>query len=297
MPMAQINTLNDSIIGQARQGSVAAIIQVLNEQLADAGIRTRAILADGILQLLCEAPTAEQLPQTDTVNRVQSILESLAPRAIRKVNINSRLVQEQQLLWLEDVTRDPQKLLWSELVTLKQPHMFKRLWQDWQQPQPQPQVVVPESKPRQPKQHYFLRGLIGGASLCLLLVLVGWTLKDRLGISWSQAQLQGDVAPEPDSDEARSTDFVPDSFAQAVRLAEEAAVDGQVADSSAEWLDLATRWQRASDLMAQVPPDDERHTTAQDRVLAYQQNREQALRRAMQLQQTEPVVPPEAQGE
>jgi hypothetical protein len=45
----------DDIAQQARQGSVAAIIQTLNEQLVDVGIRTRAVLADGILQLLCEA--------------------------------------------------------------------------------------------------------------------------------------------------------------------------------------------------------------------------------------------------
>jgi hypothetical protein len=46
--------IND-IIWQARQGSVAAIIQVLNESLVLSGVRTRAVFADGVLQLLCEA--------------------------------------------------------------------------------------------------------------------------------------------------------------------------------------------------------------------------------------------------
>ena len=51
-----VNSVND-IAKQARRGSVSAIIQILNEKLADSGVRTRAIFEDGILQLLCEAPT------------------------------------------------------------------------------------------------------------------------------------------------------------------------------------------------------------------------------------------------
>ena len=42
----------ENITKQARQGSVAAIIQVLNDKLADSGVRTRAIFEDGVLQLL-----------------------------------------------------------------------------------------------------------------------------------------------------------------------------------------------------------------------------------------------------
>ncbi|MEO0488207.1 MAG: hypothetical protein AAFZ49_01450, partial [Cyanobacteria bacterium J06659_2] len=72
----------------------------------------------------------------------------------------------------------------------------------------------------------------------------------------------------------------PDPFVQAVRLAEQAAADGKIAETAADWLDLASRWQRASDLMSQVPETDERYPTAQDRVDAYQQNSEAALAEA-----------------
>lgn len=68
-----------------------------------------------------------------------------------------------------------------------------------------------------------------------------------------------------------------DPFVQAVRLAEQAAEDGKAADTRAEWLALASHWQRASDLMATVPPEDPRYPTAQDRVQAYQANSEAAL--------------------
>ena len=45
------NPAND-IRKQAHQGSVAAIIQVLNQELSDLGVRTRAVYDGGLLQLL-----------------------------------------------------------------------------------------------------------------------------------------------------------------------------------------------------------------------------------------------------
>ena len=283
MQTAQSTPSVNDILGQARQGSVAAIIQILNERLAESQIRTRAILADGILQLLCEAPTPEQLEQSTVVPRVQGILEELAPKHIRKVNINSRIVREQQLLWYEEITRDPEnQLLWSELIKLKQPNPVSRLWQDMQQPKARNEIVVKDQKKSQLSQKYFLRGVVGGASLCLLVLLVGWVFKHRLGVSWAQLFSPGEVTvEEPVADVPES----PDSFAQAVRLAQQSVTDGQQATTPAEWLDLAARWQRAADLMAQVPSEDERYDIAQDRILAYQQNSDQALNKADQLQQ------------
>lgn len=285
MQTAQTNSTVNDILGQARQGSVAAIIQILNERLANDNIRTRAILADGVLQLLCEAPTPEQLDKTRVVERVQTILEELAPRHIRKVNINSRIVREQQLLWFEEITRDPEnQLLWSEMIKLKQPNPISRFWQDLQQPKTRNEIIVSDSAKNRASQKYFLRGLVGGASLCLLLLLLGWVLKHRLGLSWTQLRASGDGAVE-NVDGAEASPATQDSFARAVRLAQEAAADGQAATTPAEWLDLAARWQRASELMAQVPPESENYQIAQDRVAAYQQNSDLALARAEQVQQ------------
>jgi len=285
MQTAQTNSTVNDILGQARQGSVAAIIQILNERLADDNIRTRAILADGVLQLLCEAPTPEQLDKARVVERVQTILEELAPRHIRKVNINSRIVREQQLLWFEEITRDPEsQLLWSEMIKLKQPNPIARFWQDWQQPKTRNEIIVSDSNKNRASQKYFLRGLVGGASLCLLLLLLGWVLKHRLGLSWTQLRASGDGAVEK-VDGAEASPATQDAFARAVRLAQEAAADGQAATTPAEWLDLAARWQRASELMAQVPPESENYQIAQDRVAAYQQNSDLALARAEQVQQ------------
>jgi hypothetical protein len=48
----------------------------------------------------------------------------------------------------------------------------------------------------------------------------------------------------------------------------------------AEWLDLAARWQQASDLMKQIPESDARYDTAQKRVKLYQENSEAVLQNA-----------------
>ena len=110
-----MNPAND-IRKQAHQGSVTAIIQVLNQDLSDVGVRTRAVFDGGVLQLLCEADTPSQLSEATLPDRVKAILESVAPRGVRRVNVNSRIVREQQLLWLDEINRDPAKLLWSKEV-------------------------------------------------------------------------------------------------------------------------------------------------------------------------------------
>src|ERR687885_2753278 len=165
----------DDIARQAHEGRVAAIIQTLNEQLADAGVRTRAVFEDGVLQLLCEAASKEQLEQSVLVPQVRRILEDLAPRNIRRVKINSRIVREQQLLWLEEITRDPEnQLLWSEVIILAKPNIFKRLATGWknQQTAPKKQLAFPEiSSGNIRKKNPYRRGIISGISLSLLLLL------------------------------------------------------------------------------------------------------------------------------
>ncbi|HAJ60521.1 MAG TPA: hypothetical protein DCP31_15680, partial [Cyanobacteria bacterium UBA8543] len=64
-----------------------------------------------------------QLEQSVRVAQIRQILEDIAPRNIRRVRINSRIVREQQLLWLEEITRDPEhQLLWSEEIILTKPN-------------------------------------------------------------------------------------------------------------------------------------------------------------------------------
>lgn len=286
------STVND-IVKQANQGSVAAIIQVLNEKLADSGVRTRAIFADGVLQLLCEAATAEQLEPSELIGQIRHTLEAIAPRNIRRVNINSRIVREQQLLWLDEISRDPEnQLLWSQEITLNKPNLLRHMLNEWHQQAALQKPSLPtRSAVQQRERHQFWRGLVGGASASLLLLLGGWALYSWLSAPKRQAiaplqAINPAASPEPAPIQSPSTQVRPvnkqDDFAIAVRLAQQASQDGLIAQSQAQWLELAARWQRASDLMASVPAQDERYKTAQDRVAVYRKNKELALEKANQ---------------
>jgi hypothetical protein len=277
----------DDIDLQARQGSIAAIIQILNDHFATTGIRTRAVQDNGVLQLLVEAPKEDQLAQEAIVDEVRSVLESISPKGVTRVHINSRIVQEQQLLWLDEIKRDPEhNLLWSEPITLKRPNPIVRFWQDLRAPrQRNPFLDDLPSKKGSPSQLAFWRGLIGGASLILLLLMVGWATKDWLGFDLG-AMLPSQEATNQ-NEEGASAPAVPadqDPFVLAVRIAQQSVEDGKSAQTAAEWLDLAVRWQRASDLMSEVPPEDERYPIAQDRMETYAQNKALALQEAERVQ-------------
>lgn len=335
--------------GQARQGSVAAIIQILNERLSDSGIRTRAVVAEGMLQILCEAPSTDQLEKTTVVDRVRQILENISPQHIKKVNINSRIVKEEQLLWLEEISRDPENsLLWSEVITLKRPFFVKRWIRD-RNLKPAGPVLRDISAP-EPQSGNLPGKLIGGIAVTILILGTAWLFREEIG---SVAQ-SGDIPPvdigenavpnadglpplpneantEPaadagersadttppvannltaqpatpsnttpntpttaetpanDSEAATATEPAPtanssgataDAFAEAVRIANQASTDGLTAATTAEWLDLAARWQRASDLMAQIPEGSEQYDQASERVQSYADNSQTALQKA-----------------
>ncbi len=175
------DTIED-IVSQARQGSMAAIIQVLNERLADQGVRTRAILQEGVLQVLCEAPTAEPLTRDALLPRVREILESIEPRKLRRARISSRIAQDQQVIWLEDIHRNPNsQLLWSEAIVLRRPNLFQRLSRRSPARASTPKVlllppadIVKKPKPPASEELTFWRGLAGGVLLSAISFLLGW---------------------------------------------------------------------------------------------------------------------------
>ena len=275
-----VDPIND-IARQARQGSVSAIIQALNDKLSEAGVRTRAMFDQGILQVLCEAAKPEQLEQSVLVPQIRQILESLQPRHVRRVNINSRIVREQQLLWLEEISRDPDnQLLWSEEITLTKTSLLQRFAQDRQDTTAIAPISPASPRIRREKK-VFWRGLVGGASFSLFLLLLGsalyrWLGPNSLGPAQSINSKPSPVASSP----VRSAAANSDPFAEAVRLAEQTVGAGQSAQTAADWLDVASRWQRASDLMGKIPATDPRYPTAQDRVQRYRQNSEDAQQKA-----------------
>jgi len=283
----------DDIARQAREGSVASIIQILNDELAQVGVRTRAVFADGVLQLLCEAATPQLLEESSLVDRVQEILERISPHNIRRVNINSRLVREHQLLWLEEISRDPDnQLLWSQEIKLRKPNLFKRLATAHQERQALsgkralPRMAVPLSM-QQPRQ--FQRGIVGGISLTVLLLAAAAAIHKGLNSqvpNSTQATTQAVATGAPSEAKPalkiskETVNSAVDSFAQAVRVAEQAATEGKTAQSREDWLVVAAKWQQASDLMAAVPSKHPRYTTALNRTALYRQNSDKAQQEA-----------------
>ena len=308
-----VNQIND-IASQASQGSIAAIIQVLNEKLANSGVRTRAVFDGGVLQLLCEARTKENLEKSTLVQKIKQILESIAPRNVHRVNINSRIVREQQLLWLEEINRDPEnQLLWSEQITLKKPNVLKRIIRDFkenkkesQKPQlPQPQssrylIVSNKSKPKKS----FLGGMMNSLGLCLILLSAGWLvyyfLGNKIQNSIETATLKYKAPNEFKIKSSKPTDInknqlktlivktsptasqqlEDDIFYIAIRIANQAVEDRKTANTSAKWLDVAKKWQYASDLMSEVPSSHSRFTQAQSRIQLYKEYSDLAKEKA-----------------
>lgn len=291
-----MNPAND-IRKQAHQGSVTAIIQVLNQNLLDVGVRTRAVFEGGVLQLLCEADTPSQLSEATLPDRVKAILESVSPRGVRRVNINSRIVREQQLLWLDEINRDPAKLLWSREVNLTRPNFFKTILEDVQEAlTPNPDAMMGLSPRQQREKRQFWRGILGGVGATIALLGGGWVLYQVLqgqsnpstvpiaspiapnsvasNLDSSSPSTPANAAQKPSEKPAEKTS---DPFPAAVRLAEETATAGGKAQNSDDWKTIAEKWGKASELMAQVPPADKNYAIAQDRTTRYKSNQASAL--------------------
>ncbi|MBW4615528.1 MAG: hypothetical protein KME21_20080 [Desmonostoc vinosum HA7617-LM4] len=291
-----MDRIND-IAWQAHQGSVAAIIQLLNEKLANSGVRIRAIFANGVLQLLCEAAKVEQLEQSALVQQIQQIMDAIAPRNIRRVNINSRIVREQQLLWLEEINRDREnQLLWSEEIALATPSIVKQIIKDFSE------ARIELKKPNLPKTKSSLSLVINNKNkprngkivavtgFCLLLLL-GWFVYAQLG-----SRVNNLIQPKVDKSSntpnsaktktslhtaEESLDISSnDPFVAAVRVANQASASGKTAITSTQWLELAAMWQRASDLMSTVPSSHNRHQEAKIRTQLYKKYSEAAQQEA-----------------
>ncbi|MEM8604178.1 MAG: hypothetical protein AAGF24_10130 [Cyanobacteria bacterium P01_H01_bin.121] len=300
------------VVQQAQHGSVAAIIQILNDVLVEQRVRTRAVLTGKTLQLLCEADTIEQLEQTQVVQRVQETLEQLNPAKIRHVQLYGRPMQEQQVLWLEAVQDNQgQPVLWSTRIKLARPNWLQRLSRSQQGNKlrrVEPDLrKLSQNRNGKRSQRYplgpLLLGAIAGSSLLAVGIILGqrWLPRELTQTAVTPASdpniLNANRDPQPvNADIADPENSEPiaiatpsnqasqaDAFARAVWLAEQAVQDGQAATTRQAWLATAARWQEASDLMAQVPEVDPRYATAQDRVAQYRDNSQFAIDAAQAL--------------
>lgn len=265
---------------RAQQGSLTAMTQILNDELREIGVTIKiAVTEKGVLQILCEAGHPENLDKPIILRYLQRSLQDIAPRAIRDVYIRSRLTNDTQCLWVANLTPEARrKLLWSEKIQIQHLSFWEKL-------------LPPQQKPRQQhplrrrlRLNYTTKVILGTMFGTIACGGLSWLVSD-----WWQLKFRA-LAPVtvPITVAAKSDRVTPqgqpavseDAFTQAVRLANQAALDGQTAASYGEWLSLATRWQQASALMASVAQNHPRYTEAQIRVLSYRQNSEAALAQA-----------------
>ena len=279
-------TLTDDITQQARQGNIVALVQILNSQLAPSGVQTRGIFVDGVLQLLCEATQAELLERYTLVNQIRDILESISPRHIRRVNINSRILQKQQLLWFEEINRSPQtQLLWSEEILLKKPPLPQQLIGIINDGKlyAQTPTFSTENPPENPQPNQqFNRGLAAGMAVSLAALLVSFAVYQGVNLQDAPAEELSSTptATPPTTPTPENPPTDQQKFAQAVRLAQQGVTAGEVAQTAEEWAEIAEIWGKAADLMEAVSPQFSRYPTAQDRASVYRQNQEVALQEA-----------------
>ena len=303
-----VDRINDIVL-QAHQGSVAAIIQLLNENLAHLGVRTRAVFSNGVLQLLCEAPTVEQLEKNHLIHEVKQILQSIAPRNVNRVNVNSRIVREEQLLWLEEINQDSEnQLLWSEDIELEKSHLFNQLLKNitkekLQKEQPNSSYIqtyqygsIDDSNQNRAKAWKRLN-VISSLGLLFLLMGIGisyfvWRDSFKLHfyretfryLTTTNKSVETKNLREDNKYLSEEQPNIEDNFVVAVRIANIASDKGKIARTSTEWLELAASWERASYLMGLVLPSHSRYQEAQIRVKLYKKYSEAAQKEAEKTQ-------------
>ncbi|TVU52732.1 MAG: hypothetical protein EA414_15975 [Arthrospira sp. PLM2.Bin9] len=273
-----MDAINDSI-KQAHQGSVVAIVEVLNYHLAESQVIIRAVFVRGILQLLCEGKQAEYLDKSYLVREIKEVLEKIAPRKIHRVSIHGRVHNQHQLLWLEDILDSPDsQLLWSENITLRKTQIFSGF-----NGHPSPQLIDGYPSHELVEKQQSARGiLIAIISIIVLLIVGGFAFYQWLNVAVPQWFNSDSTSVTPTPNPTISDDVLSDEelFKQAVQLAENAVALGKDAMTEREWLEIANKWRDAADLMAAVSPNYSRYATAQNRVALYLRNQEIALSEA-----------------
>lgn len=286
---------NNEIKYQAHQGSISAIIFILNEQLKDDGITIKAVLDQGKLQILCEADRMENLDQSSVVEKIKMIFNQILPSNFSKVIINSRITKKQQSLWLEEIQEDRENnLLWYQEITIKKPNILHRFFLKYQYSQ-KPEVKNKEILQDLAKEKVKSKKKLNKNFPWKLTFLISLSLLIIGGGSWFLFRFFQNFQPSqtskiPETSPSPKLPTIPpppdqtniDPFYEAVTLANSAYGEGIKATNKNQWLEIAKKWQKASELMKEVKPDHPRFREAQERIESYQKNSDIALYKANQ---------------
>ena len=237
-------------------------------------VRTRAIFEGGCLQLLCESVDRDALTRETLLDRVRALLEDIDPAKIRRARVNARLAREQQLLWLDDIRRQPKQLLWSESLRLRPSGGLRRWWKSIARRDRRTKPIVARSTPLSSRSSGLGRGIAIGLAIAVLAGLAyrqwgaglapgGPAAQQTPGSSDLQnspdpldspdspnssgpasfyeppaADSESNSSAAPQAEPEAAPEVSPDPFAAAVVLATQAANDGQTATTASEWLEI-----------------------------------------------------------
>lgn len=122
--------------------------------------------------------------------------------------------------------------------------------------------------------------VMGGVTAMVLVALI-WVAYSRYNTSRSTQPISSTATPSTTTDSGR------DPFVEAVRIAERATDETKAADSQADWFAIEYQWQRAAELMADVPTEHDQYAIAQNRIDLYRNNSEYARQQAEALSRGE----------
>ena len=118
----------------------------------------------------------------------------------------------------------------------------------------------------------------------LTIVLLAGTgcsiFQDLTGAGQPGTEQQASNQSVESGDATLPNELEPEPFAEAVRLATNAAELAQAAQTNEEWGKVGVQWDEAAQFMMKVPEEHEQYAIAQDRIPTYQKNRDEALIRA-----------------
>jgi hypothetical protein len=118
-----------------------------------------------------------------------------------------------------------------------------------------------------------------------------------LGIISSGTAIARLPLPHPENSSFLLAQAPENACAQGLDLAQKANQAGKSATTAGQWTQISQQWQQAADFMAQVPPEDDCYTKAQDRIYFYRNNSQIALEEAEKKRTPRPFLSLGAQGE
>jgi hypothetical protein len=304
----------------ARKGQPEAIAAVVNHAIQSQGITAKAVLKDGSLLLLLESatvpdPTAlvpfikngltelgiQSVPTLKIYGRKhgdrlpawQEEIDIEPPEDFLDPDDDPILGEDPDMFADDDemLSEDPDLMSDDEDLLPEEDNFMPE--EDFEESEDEEYLEeeedIPSGKPQ--GQKWYQNKILLLVPLIVLIVFAGggaayWYLMRNQGATTSDP---ADPAPEtpaetaaPAGDPAPTATPAPavNSFAEAVRRATQAANLSQTAQTQAEWNQIATLWQEASDLMGQVPETSPNYADAQPRVNSYRQNAEVARQRA-----------------